>query len=307
MKILVMGGSSFVSQVVAMHGIEAGHEVDIFTRGKTPIRYHGVHKHFIGDRRNQKDLKQLTEAYDVIMDVTPYHETDVAMLLEALDTTSLHRYVMCSTGSVYIDLEPGKIIHESHPRGLDSTYPNDYGYNKYLAEEYLLQHDVPVTIFRPTYIYGEYNDIYRDAYLFESIKKGTIDTLEDLCHIQFIYVKDLAKTFYSCLNNTKSINKAYNLAHEEKINWSSWIKAGELAVGQTVTINRMTDEEAFSQGQRFPFSNFDLFFDTTALKEDGLFVPNTTFEVGLKNAYAWYKTAGLSYVKKRRFDLEEDI
>lgn len=304
MKILVMGGSSFVSKVIAMHGIQLGYEVDIFTRGNTPVDYDGIHKHIIGDRKNIHDLKVITDAYDYVMDITSYVKEDVEMLLSVLDTSKIKRYVMCSTGSVYIDLKPGLTITEDHPRGLEKKYPNDYGYNKYLAEEYLFSHDVPVTIFRPTYIYGEYNNIYRDAYLFESIKKGQIISLKDNCHVQFIYVYDLAKVFYSCLDNSKSINKAYNLAHEEKINWTKWIQAGEKAMDRSVKIKRISDEEAFNDGQKFPFSNVDLFFDTQSLLNDGLHIPNTSLETGLKNAYKWYQTVDLSYITKRRFDLD---
>ncbi|MCH4887864.1 NAD-dependent epimerase/dehydratase family protein [Acidaminobacter sp. JC074] len=304
MKVLIMGGTSFVSKVVAMTGIDKGYTVDIFTRGSHPLDYKGIHEHIIGDRRNPHDLKKLTGAYDYVIDVTPYFEKDVQMLLDAIDTSNLKRFVMCSTGSVYINLEQGKTIYEDHPRGKDPVYPNDYGYNKYLAEEYLLKHQVPVTIFRPTYIYGEFNDIYRDAYLFESIKKGEIISLEDKCHVQFIYVHDLAQVFYSCLDNKASINKAYNLAHEDKINWTRWIKAGERAVGNNAVIKRITDDEAFSNGQKFPFANIDLFFDTSSLKIDGLFVPNTSLEDGLNKGYKWYQTVDLSYVTKRRFDLD---
>lgn len=304
MKILVMGGSSFVSKVIAMHGIELGYDVDIFTRGITGIDYDGINKHIIGDRKNVNDLNKITDQYDYVMDITPYVKEDVELLLNALDTSNLKRYVMCSTGSVYIELEPGLTITEDHPRGLEKDYPNDYGYNKYLAEEYLFSHDVPVTIFRPTYIYGEFNNIYRDAYLFESINKGEITCVEDNCHVQFIYVHDLAKVFYSCLNNTKSVNKAYNLAHEEKFNWTRWIHAGEKAMGKTAKVKRISDEEAFGNGQKFPYGNIDLFFDIQALIDDGLYVPSTKLEEGLSNAYKWYQTVSLSYITKRRFDLD---
>jgi len=304
MKVLVMGGSSFVSQLIAMKGIELGYQVDIFTRGRTPIPYEGYHHHFVGDRKRVEDLQQLRTPYDYVMDITAYDEEDVSLLVESLDLSKVKRYVMCSTASVYIGFRPGLVIKEDHPRGKEEAFDNTYGYNKYLAEEYLFNHPLPVTIFRPTYIYGEYNNIYRDAYLFESIQKGRILCLEDKCHVQFVYGPDLASTFYSALDNDKAINKAYNMAHTERLTWTQWLEAGMKAVGKEALVDRVTEEEAFSNGQKFPFTNMDLCFDTSALEEDGLLVPAIRFQEGIKRAYAWYQTVGLTAVTKRRFDLD---
>ena len=59
MKILIMGGTKFVSRALAMYLIEKGHEVSIFTRNKAAVDYTGIAKHYIGDRRVLADLRQL--------------------------------------------------------------------------------------------------------------------------------------------------------------------------------------------------------------------------------------------------------
>lgn len=40
--VLIMGGTAFVGEAVAMHMIELGYTVDIFTRGIRDVKYSGV-------------------------------------------------------------------------------------------------------------------------------------------------------------------------------------------------------------------------------------------------------------------------
>lgn len=305
MRILVMGGTSFVSKAFAMYAIEKGYTVDIFTRGQTEVDYTGVNLHHKGDRHSQKDLKQLGSIpYDFIVDVNAYTEEDVKLLVNALDTSNLKRYVLCSTVSVYKTPEVGATIAEDFPTGYDEAFGGDYGYNKFKAEQFLLSSDIDTTIFRPTYIYGEYNDVYRDAFLFDSIERGRITVLKDECQVQFIYVKDLAKTFESSFHVESAVNQAYNLAHSELIKWSEWTQAGIDAVGKTPEIEVHSWEEAMkAPKQLFPFASVDLKLSTDKLKADGLYVPQTNFATGIKKAYDWYCTIDRALVKKRRFEL----
>lgn len=305
MKMLVMGGTSFVSKCFAMYAIEKGYTVDIFTRGRSQLDYEGVNEQIIGDRRNIEDLQKLSKkSYDYVVDICAYTQDDVSMLSEALDTKNIKRYVLCSTCSVYMMPEDGKIVDEESPKGFDKFYGGDYGYNKMKAEEYLLNSDIPVTIFRPTYIYGEHNNIFRDAYLFESIERGKVNTIEDIYPSQFVYVWDLVKSFESCLNNDKSIDQAYNVVNETPVNWSDWVEAGFYAVGKRAKVCVFTQEMLKNtQEQVFPFGNADIFFSGEKLKEHGLYVPKTSLREGLKNAYAWYKTVEPSIINKRRFEI----
>lgn len=305
MNILVMGGTSFVSKCFAMFAIDMGYTVDIFTRGNIEVDYEGVNEHLIGDRKDTENLKKIiTKAYDYIVDISAYFEEDVKMLCEVLDTSQLKRYVLCSTCSVYMMPPAGQTITEESPRGFDAIFGGDYGYNKMKAEDYLMEKDIPVTIFRPTYIYGEYNNVFRDAYLFESIENGKVNTLEDVCPVQFVYVWDLVKTFESCFHVDASINQAYNVTNPLPIRWSNWIEAGFYATGKEAEICIYTEEMVEnSEVQIFPFGNADVLFSTDKLKKHGLFVPNTTIKDGLKKTYNWYKTVGPSVITKRRFDI----
>lgn len=300
-----MGGTAFVSKCFAMHAIEKGYTVDIFTRGRLKVDYLGINEHLIGDRKNTDDLKRLvTKSYDYVVDFSAYFEEDIAKLSEVLDRTNLKRYVFCSTCSVYMAPKEGKVLNEEYPRGMDEYFGGEYGYNKMKAEDYLINSGVPYTIFRPTYIYGEYNYVFRDAYLFDSIERGKVNVLEDKCEVQFVYVRDLAKTFESCFHIEASINQAYNLANPKPINWSTWLDAGFYATGKTADVCVYTDEMLDEAGVRiFPFGNADIKFSIQKLKDHGLYVPDTEFKEGLKSAYEWYKTVDSSVITRGKFEL----
>ncbi|MBZ9687387.1 NAD-dependent epimerase/dehydratase family protein [Clostridium estertheticum] len=72
MKILVMGGTEFVSSSLTKYLISKGYIVDIFTRGIKSIKYNGIRKHLKGDRKSIEDLKVniSNEKYDYIFDIS---------------------------------------------------------------------------------------------------------------------------------------------------------------------------------------------------------------------------------------------
>ena len=104
MKILVMGGTEFVSSSLTKYLISKGYIVDIFTRGIKLIKYDGIRKHLKGDRKSIEDLKVniSNESYDYIFDISAYVKEDVEKLVAILNKDNLKRYVFCSSGAVYV-------------------------------------------------------------------------------------------------------------------------------------------------------------------------------------------------------------
>ena len=72
MKVLVMGGTEFVSSSLAEYLISKGYTVDIFTRGIKEIKYEGIRKHLKGDRKLIEDLERnlSDEMYDYVFDIS---------------------------------------------------------------------------------------------------------------------------------------------------------------------------------------------------------------------------------------------
>src|SRR5690242_6457029 len=99
MRILVIGGSSFVGRAIVSQALEAGHDVTLFNRGKTDPGAFPTAEHLVGDRNT--DLSALAgRSWDATVDVCAYVPAQVRRLLETLGERSGH-VTFVSTISVY--------------------------------------------------------------------------------------------------------------------------------------------------------------------------------------------------------------
>ncbi|HEV8362441.1 MAG TPA: NAD-dependent epimerase/dehydratase family protein [Gemmatimonadaceae bacterium] len=101
LRILVLGGTSFIGPYQVQYALDRGHTITLFNRGKTnPQLFPGVEK-LIGDRNG--DLKSLEgREWDVVIDNSATQPKWVELTAGLLQKT-VKRYVFTSTRSVYFD------------------------------------------------------------------------------------------------------------------------------------------------------------------------------------------------------------
>lgn len=291
MKTLVMGGTEFVSGSLAKYLISKGYTVDIFTRGVKPIKYDGFRRHLKGDRKSEEELKAAIseERYDYVFDISAYTEEDVKKLTGVLNREKLKRYVFCSSGSVYVPSED--LVTEEFHKGENVNW-GPYGLNKKKAEDYLFElfknEKFPVTIFRPTYIYGEGNNLYREIYLFDRILQGLdVPIPGGDKKNQFIHISDLVKIFENSVHVVKAEGQAYNVTYPETITWEHLVQTAMQVVGKEVNIVKVFSKEIYER-EYFPFRNVTYTLDTQKMLRDGLYMPKVDLYEGLRKAYEWY-------------------
>lgn len=308
MKILVMGGTEFVSSSLTKYLVSKGYIVDIFTRGIKPIKYDGIRKHLKGDRKSVQNLKVnlSNEKYDYVFDISAYVKEDVEKLVSVLNKENLKRYVFCSSGAVYIPSE--EIVTEEFTRGENANW-GSYGLDKKEAEDYLFKlwedEKFPVTIFRPTYIYGEENNLYREIYVFDRITKGLdVPIPKGDEETQFVYISDLVRVFESAIYAEQTVGKAYNVTHPEIVTWNKLVETAMKVVNRNVNI-KIVDSEKVNIREYFPFRNVTYLLDTKKADIDGLYMPQIDLLEGLKLAYEWYRNAKpeVEDVKMNKIDL----
>jgi 2'-hydroxyisoflavone reductase len=120
-RILVLGGTLFLGRHVVEAALDRGHDVTIFSRGRTnPGLFAGV-DHLTGDRDG--DLGALEgETWDAVVDPSGYVPRVVRQSAELLAGAVGH-YVFVSSISAYRDFaQPG--LDESYPTG---ELPDDHG------------------------------------------------------------------------------------------------------------------------------------------------------------------------------------
>ena len=106
MKILILGGTSFLGRHTAAAALERGHTVTLFHRGQTnPGLFPGAEE-ILGDRETDLGLLAGRE-WDAVIDVPGYVPRIVRASALALAKSTRH-YTFISTISVYASLpEPG--------------------------------------------------------------------------------------------------------------------------------------------------------------------------------------------------------
>jgi 2'-hydroxyisoflavone reductase len=197
MKILILGGTVFLGYHLVQSATKAGHEITIFSRGKTnPDLFPEVEK-LVGDRDG--DLTALIgRRWDAVVDTSGYIPRVVRDSVNLLADATDH-YTFISSISVYRDfLQPG--VHELSPTSeLKDPSIEDvsvaYGELKALCEQEV-QSGMPgrALIIRPGLIVGPQDPTDRFTYWPARISKGgsVLAPGNPDANLQFIDVRDLA-------------------------------------------------------------------------------------------------------------------
>lgn len=147
-KILVTGGTVFVSRFIAEYYVAKGYKVYVLNRNNRP-QSDGV-KLIQADRHALGDVLRPYH-FDAVIDVAAYTGEDIGCLLDALG--SFGEYVFISSSAVYPEYAPQPFAEETQT-GVNKFW-GKYGTDKIDAEDVLLQRNPTAYILRPPYLYGD--------------------------------------------------------------------------------------------------------------------------------------------------------
>lgn len=277
-KILVTGGTVFVSRYVAEYYVQKGNEVYVLNRNHRPqaegVTLIEADRHRLGDK-----LKKY--AFDVIIDVTAYTAEDIIDLQQGLG--SFKDYIMISSSAAYPDSNPQPFTEEQKTGS--NRFWGNYGINK-IAAETALQKEVPEAyILRPPYLYGPMNNVYREAFVFECAEKKRRFYLprEGKMGLQFFHVKDLCRIIDRILEERPK-NHVFNVGNEKMISVYDWVKlCYEIAGTKLQTVNVGSEIE-----QRNYFSFYDYEYQLDVSKQKELLGDTIDLKEGLTEAFHWY-------------------
>lgn len=294
MKILVTGGTVFVSKFIAEYFVAWGEEVYVLNRNTKP-QLPKV-KLIECDRKNiNGQLKGLH--FDAVMDVTAYTAEDVNTLLDNLE--SFDDYVMISSGAVYP--ETLKLPYKESDKCGKNKFWGDYGTNKLAAETALKKRVRGAYILRPPYLYGEYNNLYREAFVFDCAERNMPFYLpkDGSMPLQFFHVEDLCR-FIETVLEFHPRQKIFNVGNLP-VTVKEWVEYCYAAVGKTPTFINVTAET--EQRNYFPFYDYGYVLDTILQSEiarDLIPLP-----VGFQRAYEWYRNNKNQVKPKNYFEFIE--
>lgn len=277
-KILVTGGTVFVSRFIAEYYVKKGDEVYVLNRNTRP-QSEGV-KLICADRHNIGEVLKGIQ-FDMVID-TAYTGEDVSLLSDALE--NYDNYILISSSAVYPENCPQPIKEESALAV--NKYWGVYGTNKIEAEKILLQREPDAYILRPPYLYGPMNNVYREAFVFEcavSDRKFYLPKDGEM-KLQFFHVEDLCRVI-DAIWEKKPSNHIFNVGNKTAVTVKEWVSLCYEAAGKQAEFEYVKSD--IEQRNYFPFYDYEYYLDVSGQSE---LIPDTkSLKEGLKEAFEWWK------------------
>lgn len=277
-KILITGGTTFVSKYAAKYFVEHGYDVYVVNRNSKP-QVKGVtliesDRHNLGDK-----LKNLH--FDVVADITAYDAQDIIDLHNSLD--SFDQYIMISSSAVYPEygVQP---FPEDSERAVNKFW-GKYGTDKIQAENALLERVPDAYILRPPYLYGSMDNVYREAFVFDCAMADRKFYLPEAgeMKLQFFHVEDLCKLMEIIITKCPT-DHILNVGNEKSISIRDWVIKCYACFDKVPEF--VSVPETVEQRNYFSFYNYEYCLDVTRQKK--IYPETMSMDAGLQEAANWY-------------------
>ena len=299
MRVLVVGGTEFISLHLVRAFQRDGHVVTVLNRGRHPERSPSGVRTLVGDRTDHGALRRTLagERVDALVDAAyaPTTGADVDALLDALAGRIGHA-VFVSTCRVYDHARPIPFDEET-PRSL---YWGEYAKHKIAGEDACWARHradgLPVTIVRPTHVLGPLNTRHNETFFFDRLVRGRPVLVPGAGGWlrQFGHVEDLADAVARLLGIPAAFGQAYNVTGEETVTQVGFVEVIADVIKRSATLVSCPPEAATP----FPFGQ-NLAYDchavhtTTKLRQQLGIRPRYTLASGLAQTFEWYVREGL--------------
>ena len=289
-KILVTGGTVFVSRFIAEHYVAKGDEVYVLNRNTRPqsaaVKLIQADRHAIGDA-----LQGLH--FDLVID-TAYTREDVEDLLNALE--SYKDYVLISSSAVYPEYAPAPFTEEIQLA--ENVHWGAYGTNKIAAEAALMQRNPKAYILRPPYLYGPMNNVYREAFVFDCALADRKFYLpkDGSMKLQFFHVKDLCRLMEVIIKD-KPQERILNVGNVEAVSIKDWVTKCYESLGKIPDFVNVYED--IEQRNYFSFYNYEYYLDVS--RQNKIYPETISLEDGLRDSVKWYLEHSTEVNKKPYF------
>jgi 2'-hydroxyisoflavone reductase len=201
MRLLVLGGTSFVGRHIVEAAVAAGHEVTLFNRGKTNPGLFDQLEQRHGDRQTGDYASLADGQWDGLIDVNAYFPRAVREAAAALEGRVGHA-TFISTCSVYANTARGPIDEDHEVAELadpttEEVTNETYGALKaaceWQAAESFGAAGVPVTVIRPGIVAGPHDPTDRFTYwVRRAARGGQVLAVRPDQPVQVVHARDQA-------------------------------------------------------------------------------------------------------------------
>lgn len=298
-KILIIGGSGFVSGTLARTARDRGHAVWVLTRGRKPVPDGVIHLR--ADRKHPGDFQRAIAGADAVWDLAVdcicYDDGEMRQDIAILPGRA-RRLVFISTDFVF---DPSR---RRFPQPCDNPFTltdDTYGAKKRRCEMELIKADTGGmlwTILRPCHIYGPGSelgclpDALRMPGLTGKLKAGETLKLAGGGHFlqQPIFAPDLADLTLSVADAPLSDRRIYCAAGPEIVESVAYYRMIADELGVELNVEELPVTQALAANPAWKFYLCHRIYDLEPLRNDGLKAPRTPLRTGLRLHLDWMET-----------------
>lgn len=314
MKLLVLGGTSFVGRAIVDDALSRGDEVTLFSRGRTGTELFPEVERLLGDRDSGDYACLAGRSFDAVVDVSGYVPRHVREAADALRgggdalrgggdalADGVGRYLFISTGSVYDRLQaPGEEMDEDAPRlppetGTEEITGETYGPLKVACEdEVTVRFGDRATIVRPGIVAGPHDPTDRFTWWVRRAAKGGRVALPGRPDqpVQVVDSGDLARLVGSLLHDDRA--GTFNaVGPEQPTTLAQLVQTCAEAAGSTVEV---VPVDPCSVDPGFPLvlgdPSWDPFFRRSAARARAVGLTATPLGATAEAVLAWDRLRG---------------
>lgn len=306
MRVLVIGGSGFLSSAVVAEMIGAGHDVTVFTRGERPLPPGVVS--ITGDRKDHAAFPLHFEGrpFDAVVDCICYTPEDARSAVRAFQGRVGH-FLMISTDFVY-----GPRRRLPMDEDTPALAESQYGRDKAACEETFLaacrDEGFPATILRPPHIMGAGGHLGtgslqgRDPMLLDRMQQGEPIILIEggSLLIQPVVHRDIGQACAAALARAQTHGRAYNVAGPDWATTRDYyaLIAATLGIEEVEFLSLPATLFAAAYPERVPFTHHRV-YSVERLAQDTGYRPQTSLRHAVFEMIDWLQAsdAALPYVE----------
>ncbi len=335
MKILIIGGTRFIGLEVVQQLHRSGHQVVVFSRGRTQVELPTGVQRITGDRKQLGNYKGEFQQVspDVVLDMIPITEGDSLAFVNTFRGIA-QRVVVVSSQDVYraygllIDIESGPVestpltedaplrqvlypYRGETPRAVDdpSQYLDDY--DKILVEGTILgDSELPGTVLRLPMVYGPGDYQHRLYPYLKRMDDGrpAIILDEGLAQWRWTrgYVENVAAAIVLAVTDERAVGRIYNVGEIEALPMVEWVRETGKAAGwngQVIAIPRDQLPDYLKSGIN---TDHHLITDSSRIRNELNYQEIVSLDDGMARTVAWERQHPPENVDPNQFDYDAE-
>lgn len=289
-KILILGGSGFVSGTVASTALLQGHEVWIMTRGQKTVPK-GV-KALVANRHDaaafEKAINETDCHWDAVIDCICFTPEDAKQDIDQFKNRTDH-LIWISTDFVY---DPRKRWFPQTEKNMNFLKDDSYGAKKRLCELEFINGNLGKMVYtalRPAHIYGPGSNLGclpqegRNPELISKIMEGQPLLLVGGGYFlqQPIFASDLAELMLSCIENKNTYNEIFCTMGPDIIESRKYYETIADYFDKDAIIEEIPVDQYLLEHPDASSFMCHRIYDLSKLKNAGVKLPSTSIRDGL--------------------------